>query len=178
MIMRELKNSWIRAFMFLFAIATTFTSCTKDEDVTQDADYVGKWSSEVTDPSAEQGDYIQVLTLTKNSFDAMVKTQNDQRQWVNSFALKGNMTVNGNKMNIHISEFGTSINILTGENSNTITYYKEGSLPFETFMASSGREKDYQSEYTVTGNILTLKTDINDDKDYNDTDEIMVYTRQ
>lgn len=178
MIMKELKNKWIRVFMFLFAITAAFASCTKDENVAENADYVGKWSSEVTDPSLNQGDYIQVLTLTKNSFDAMVQTKNNQGQWVNTFALKGNMTVNGNKMNIHISEFGTSINPITRENTNTITYYKEGSLLFDPIMASSGREKDYQSEYVVSGNTLTLKTDLNNDNDYTDPEETMVYTRQ
>jgi hypothetical protein len=178
MIMKELKNKWIRVFIFLFAITAAFSSCTKDENVAENADYVGKWSSEATDPSSSQGSYIQVLTLTKNTFDAMVKTKNGQGEWVNTFALKGNMTVSGNKMNIHISEFGTSINPITGETTNTFTYYKEGSMLFDPIMSSSGREQDYQSEYVVSGNTLTLKTDMNNDKDYTDAEETMVYTRQ
>lgn len=179
MIMTQLKNKGIRALMVLLVLTAAFTSCKKDnKDEEQNADYVGTWSSGSDDSSTSQNGNIQILTLTKNNFDAMVKTKNDQGQWVNSFALKGTMTVNGNKMNVHISQFGSSINPLTREQTNTMTYYNEGSLIFETLMASSGREKDFQSEYSVSGNKLTLKTDMNNDGNYSDADESMVYTRQ
>lgn len=180
--MKELKNKWSRALMVLFVMMAAFsTSCSNDDDddnKVQTDSYVGKWSSDTTDSSGAQVDYVQTLTLTKNSFEGFIKTQNDQGEWEDSFALKGNMTVNGNKMNVHISEFGTTFNPITGENTNTITFYTEGSLIFETLMESSGREKDFQSEYSVNGNKLTLMTDMNDDNDYNDVDETMVYTRQ
>jgi hypothetical protein len=179
MIMTELKNKWISTFILLLVLTAAFTSCKKDNNnEVQNADYVGTWSSGSDDSSTSQNGNIQILTLTKNNFDAMVKTKNNQGQWVNSFALKGTMTVNGNKMNVHISQFGSSINPLTGEQTNTVTYFNEGSLIFETLMSSSGYKKDFQSEYSVVGNKLTLKTDMNDDGDYTDANETTTYTRQ
>lgn len=180
--MKELKDKWTRAIMVFLVITAVFsTSCNNDDDEddeTQTASYVGKWSSDII-VSDEDGDYKDNLTLTKNTFEDLIQTQTSANNWVNSIMVKGSMTVNGNVMNVHVSEIGISeIDETTGDFTGNITTYKEGSLFYGIIMDEVGQDSDFQSEYAVNGNKLTLKTDMNDDGDFNDINETTVYTRQ
>jgi hypothetical protein len=56
--------------------------------------------------------------------------------------------------------------------------YKEGSAEFEAILSQSEQSKTFESEYSVSGDKFTLKTDNNDDGDYLDGDEVTVYTKQ
>lgn len=178
--MKELKDKWTRALMVLLVITAVFsTSCNKDDDdETQNADYVGKWSSDII-ISDEDGDYKDNLTLTKNTFEDVIQMQNSNNNWVNSVIVKGTMTVSGNKMNVHVSEIGISeIDETTGDFTGNITTYQEGSLFYGIIMDQVGQDPDFQSEYSVNDNKMTLKTDMNNDGDFSDANESILYTRQ
>ncbi|MGE5395250.1 MAG: hypothetical protein ACM3P1_10930 [Candidatus Saccharibacteria bacterium] len=176
--MKELKNKWISTLLFLLVITATFTSCKKDETTVQDADYIGKWSSDVI-PSSGQGDQKHNLTLTKNTFEDVIQTKVSSGAWVNSIIVKGTMTVTSNKMNVHVAEIGISeINDQTKEFTGNVTTYKEGSLFYGLIMDQVGRKPDFQAEYTVSSNTLTLKTDMNNDGDFLDANETTTYNRQ
>ena len=177
--MKQITNNFIRGLMVLLVITTTFnSSCKKDDDKDQSADYVGKWSSDIIDASAEFEENKNLLTLTVNSFDNVIQTKNSAGTWINSIQIKGSMTVNGNKMNIHVSEIGMSdIDENTGDFTGNMESYKEGSLFFAIIMSQINKDVDFQSEYAVEGNKLTLKTHTNDDDDYDDANESIVYTR-
>ncbi|HLN75118.1 MAG: hypothetical protein ACM3O8_02645 [Methylococcaceae bacterium] len=176
--MTELKNKWIRTLMFLLVTTAVFTSCNKDENTVQNADYVGKWSSDVI-TSDTQGDSKHNLTLTKNTFEDIIQTKVSSGAWVNSFIVKGTMTVTNNVMNVHVSEIGVSeINDQTKEFTGNITTYKEGSLLYGLILDQTGKKADFQSEYTVISNKLTLKSDLNKDGDFLDANETTTYNRQ
>ena len=49
---------------------------------------------------------------------------------------------------------------------------------FSSLLSQSGMEKTFKSEYSISANNLTLKTDINKDGDYNDENEVTIYTKQ
>lgn len=176
--MKQLKNKWISAFMVLLVITAAFTSCKKDENTVQSADYVGKWNSDVITSDSEP-DSKHNLTLTKNTFEDMVLTKVSSGEFVNSIIVKGSMTATNNVMNVHVSEIGVSeINDQTKEPTGNVTSYKEGSLLYGLILDQSGRKADFQSEYTVNNNKLTLKTDINKDGDFLDANETTTYNRQ
>lgn len=180
MIMKELTNKWVSTLMVLLTITAVFsTSCKKDDDDDKKADYVGKWTSEETITSEEGTDsYKDIMTLTRTTFEDIIQTPDSDDEWVDSFVLKGTISANGNVMEVHVSEIGVSdIDPVSGEFNGSMTTYKEGSLLFEAIIAESGQEKDFQSEYSIEGNKMTLKTDTNDDGDYNDENETTVYTR-
>lgn len=178
MIMTELKNKWISTFMLLLVITAAFTSCKKDDTVVQNADYVGKWNSDVS-ASTTQGDHKDILTLTKNTFEDIIQTKVSSGAYVNSIIVRGTMTVTNNVMNVHVSEIGVSdINSQTNEFTGNVTTYKEGSLLYGLILDQVGQEADFQSDYTVSSDKLTLKTDMNKDGDFLDTNETTTYTRQ
>lgn len=176
--MAELKNKWIRTFMVLLVITAAFTSCKKDDNPEQNADYVGKWNSDVITSDTE-GDHKENLTLTKNTFEDIIQTKVTSGAWVNSIIVKGTMTVTNNVMNVHISEIGISeIDDQSGEFTGNVTTYNEGSLLYGLIMDQVGQDADFQSEYTVSSSKLTLKTDMNNDGDFSDANETTMYTRQ
>jgi hypothetical protein len=177
--MIELKHKWLRALMVLLVLTATFSSCKKDDNSNdQNADYVGKWSSDVI-TSDTQGDYKDNLTLTKNTFEDIIQTKVTSGAWVNSIIVKGTMTVTNNIMNVHVSEIGISaIDDQSGEFTGEITTYKEGSLLYGVIMDQVDQDSDFQSEYSINNNKLTLKTDVNNDGDFSDANETTTYTRQ
>lgn len=176
--MKELKNKWISTLMLLLVITASFTSCKNDDDPVQNADYVGKWSSDVISASGE-ADQKHNLTLTKNTYEDIILTKVSSGAWVNSIILKGTMTVSNNVMTCHVSEIGISeINEQTHEFTGNVTTYQEGSLLYGLIMDQAGRESDFQAEYAVSSNKLTLKTDLNNDGDSVDANETITYTRQ
>lgn len=179
--MKDLKNKWISAFMVLLMATAVFsTSCDKDDDDDNggNADYVGKWTSEVIEGTEEgDEDYKYILDLTKTTFEHNIQSSVSNSEWVNILMLKGTITANGQIMDVHISEIGSPIDITTGEMTSTMKTYKEGTLFFEALLMQSEQKKDFESEYSISGNKLTLKTDNNDDGDYTDINETMVYTR-
>lgn len=181
MIMKELTNKWVRTLMVLLTITAVLSqSCKKDDDNNdKKADYVGKWTSEETVTSEEGSEsYKDIMTLTRTTFEDIIQTPDSEDEWVDSFVLKGTISAHGNVLDVHVSEIGVSdIDPVTGEFTGSMTTYKEGSLLFEAIIAESGQEKDFQSEYSIEGNTMTLKTDTNDDGDYNDENETTIYTR-
>ena len=178
MIMKELKNKWVSTLMFLLVLSAAFTSCKKDETTVPEADYVGKWTSDAI-ASDTQGDHKDNLTLTKNTFEDVIQTKVSSGTYVNSIIVKGTMTVTNNTMNVHVSEIGISdINDQSGEFTGNVTTYKEGSLFYGLIMDQVGQDADFQSEYAVSSNKLTLKTDMNNDGDFLDSNETTTYSRQ
>jgi len=178
--MKQITKNVSKIFFMLLIITSTFsTSCKKDDEKDQSADYVGIWSSDIIDATEEFDEYKNLLTLTTKSFDNIILTQNSAGTWINSIQVKGSMTVTGNKMNIHVNEIGVSkIDEGTGDFTGIMESYQEGSLFFGIIMSQINKDVDFQSEYTINGNKLTLKTDVNDDGDYADENESVVYTRQ
>lgn len=178
--MKELTNKWIKSLMFLLMISALLsTSCKKDDEDDEKADYVGKWTSEETITSEEgTNSYKDIMTLTRTTFEDIIMTPDSEDEWVDSFILKGTISANGNVMDVHVTEISVSdIDPDSGEFTGRMTTYKEGSLLFEAIIAESGQDKDFQSEYSIEGNQMTLKTDTNDDGDYNDPNETTLYTR-
>ena len=174
----KMNNSkkWFCKSVLLFSLCgLLFTSCGDDKDE-PDADYVGTWVSvETTSEDGLSAPTKNTLVLTANSFSYV-----SQLYFIKYFDLakmEGSITVSGDKVNATVTGFGmASEDVITNENE--ITVYKEGSSEFNSLIESSGIPTSFEVKYSVSGNFLTLSIDENNDGDYTDENETVVYTKQ
>lgn len=174
--MRNLKMKKIFAFgMVLVAISfATMSSCSKDDEVS--ADYVGTWLS---DESIASSSEKETLILTANSLTINLQTKDETTgSWVEYYGLKGSISVNKQLLTITITEIGVAFDVQTGEPTGTMTFYKAGSASFDLLLQHAEQSVTFNSEYSVSGNTLTLKTDDNNDGDYMDEGESTTFTKQ
>lgn len=154
------------------------SSCKKDE---VDPAYVGTWVA--SESYTEDGVTIEMkdqMTFTKNSFVNLAKLKNPLTNvWIDMVGMKGDISVSGDEMQVVINEFGyTAIDLISEMPTGNIVYYKEGDSEFTALLAEMEMTRSFKSEFVITSNKLTLKTDNNEDGDYNDVDETTVYTKQ
>lgn len=173
-----------RIATFLAIILIFSTSCKKDEPATpivdpNTPDYVGTWIA-IEPISTDYGDISMkdIMTFTETSFTNLGQLQILSNSWLDYVSMKGSILVNGNKMTVTITDLGlTSLNSL-GMPTGEIASFKAGSAEFDALILESGQAKTFISEYSVSGNQLTLKTDNNEDGDYLDANETTLYTKQ
>lgn len=174
----KMNNSkkWFCKSVLLFSLCgLLFTSCGDDKDE-PDADYVGTWVSvETTSEDGLSAPTKNTLVLTANSFSYV-----SQLYFIKYFDLakmEGSITVSGDKVNATVTGFGmASEDVITNENE--ITVYKEGSSEFNSLVESNDIPTSFEVKYSVSGNFLTLSIDENNDGDYTDENETVVYTKQ
>lgn len=163
----------------LVTLVVFCSSCKKDDEVA--SDYVGTWIAMESIPTASgYTAFRDVMTFSENSvIDLMQIPGESTDDWIDYMNLKGSISVSGNLMTVTIAEIGiSSVNAITGMPTGTIISYKEGSAEFETILSQAEQPRTFESEYSVSGDKLTLKTDNNNDGDYLDEDEVTVYTKQ
>ena len=175
--MRKLIG-FFKVATLLAILVISISSCSKNDNQVH-PDYVGAWMS-IDSISTVYGNTSlkDVMTLTETSFT-------DSRQiqvpisllWMDFISMKGTLSTNENLINIKVTEVGTSYNVLTGLPSGKITTYKEGTPEFDSLLSLAKLLQTFKSEYSVSGNKLTIKTDYNNNGTY-EADEIMIYTRQ
>jgi len=56
--------------------------------------------------------------------------------------------------------------------------YKTGSSDFQRIMSENGIPQTFTSQFSVSGNKLTIMTDVNNNGNYTDPGETTVYTKQ
>jgi hypothetical protein len=120
------------------------------------------------------------MTFSTNTFSDISQIKNTStNEWINLIGLKGSISINENIMNVTVTEFGLStFDMITGIPTGNIVYYKDNQSEFSSLISQSGMKSTFKSEYSVSGNNLTLKTDNNNDGDYNDENEGTIYTKQ
>lgn len=178
--MKFSKSKEIYRLAIVFILFIIFSSsCKKEVEVLPD--YVGTWSVVENIPLAAGFTSIrEVITFSADSvIDLMQIPRSSIDNWADYMNLKGSISVNGNIMTVNITEIGmSSLDPITRMPTGTLISYKETGPEFESILAAGEQPKVFETEYTVSGNKLTLKTDNNNDGDYLDADEITVYTKQ
>lgn len=173
--MKKLKIKSVFAMMvMLTAMIVSISSCSKDNEIT--ADYVGTW---VANSSMDGSETKETMTFTSTSVTNLLQIKYaTSNNWVDYISMKGSISVNKQLMTVTLTEIGLAFDFMTGEPTATMTTYKAGSSLFDMILEGSGQSVSFQSEYSVSGNTLTLKTDNNDDGDYLDEEESVTYTKQ
>lgn len=170
--------NYIKPFLVIL-IFVLLWSCKKDDP---DPDYVGTWVA-IETVAIDEVTSVQVkdvLVFEKSKFDQVQQVKNTiTNNWVSLLGMRGTFTVEADKMNITITEAGqSSVSTITQLPTGEIEYLKATDINFASFMAFIEIPATFVSEYSVSGNEITLKTDLNNDSDYNDLGEVRIYTRQ
>lgn len=175
--MRKFKG-FFKAATLLAILVIFISSCNKKDNQIH-PDYVGTWMSTDTISTDYGNTSIKdLMTLTETSFSDLRQIQIPiTLSWLDFTNLKGTLSANGNLINIKVTEAGTSLNMLTNLPSGKITSYKEGTPEFDSLLSLAKLSQTFKSEYSVSGNKLTLKTDYNNNGKY-EANETTVYTRQ
>ena len=172
-IMRRIKVRRVFTLgIMLIAMIIVVASCSKDDGVAPD--YVGTW---VSDSSVDGLTAKESIVLTSNSFSDLYQV-NTGTAWVDYMLVKGSISVNKQLMTIVLTEIGLAFDSETGDPTGTMVTYKAGTDFFDLILQESGQAPTFKSEYSVSGNTLTLKTDNNEDGDYLDEGETVTYTKQ
>lgn len=180
--MRNMKFTSLTHLVFALTLMVIISSsCKKDDEI--NPDYVGTWAvimPSIPTATGFTGGFKDNMTFTKSSFTDLIQMPGESAdKWIDYMNMKGSISVSGNLMTVTITELGiSSFDVITGRPTGTIISYKEGSSTFDAILNNSEQPKTFNSEYSVSGNKLTLKTDNNDDGDYLDSDEVTVYTKQ
>lgn len=177
--MEKLKTRRVLTLgIMLIALFALVSSCSKDDEIA--ADYIGTWVTYTTidDGLEPDGREAKVtMTFTANSFNNLFQVKDATTgNWVDYFAMKGSLSVTNQLITGTTTEIGLGIDLITGEPTGTMTFYKAGSPYFDLYMEDS--DVTFNFEYSVSGNTLTLKTDDNNDGDYLDEGETETLTRQ
>jgi len=175
--MKYLKLKWLKKQIYLPLILTTLL-ITCDLEVVH-PDYVGRWA--VLDSISEGGISERVkytLTFTDSCFTNLLQYPSNG-YWVDFKKTCGIFKVNEHIMKIKVTEYGNStMNMETGVPTGMITMYKSGSVEFETMYILTNQLTSFESTFNVSGRKMTLMTDWNDDGDFTDLDETIIYTKQ
>lgn len=180
--MRNLKVIKLYTVAALLVMVVLFSSsCQKDDQVNSgNASYVGTWIAMdmISIPSYENTSLKDVMTLTETSFTDLRQIQ-FMNGWMDFISMKGTLSVNGNLITVNVTEAGTSFNmdtLLPFFPLGTIKSYKEGTPEFENLLSLAKLSKTFTSDYSVSDNQLTLKTDYNKNGTF-DAGETTVYTK-
>lgn len=165
------------SFVVLFAAILLLVSSCKEDDPEVPA-YVGKWQAFTTFDEEGAIPGKETMTLTESSFSVIAQVSLASGEWTDYIKVGGLLNVSGSTMTLEIKELGfSSFDILTGLPTGQIVSYKEGTSQFETIMQKSGQERKITSEFTVSGDILSVNEDLNNDGDVTDQGEMTIYTR-
>ena len=161
------------------ATLIVFSSSYKDKDPVL-SDYVGTWVAVEYLATPDGFSWFRDnWTFTETTYSELIQIQLSNDKWVDYNSMKGSMTVNGKLMNFSITEVGyPSFDTLTGLPTGEIKRYSAGSAVFEHYLLEIENSFKVSSEWIVSGNHLTNKTDDNFDGDYLDTGETTVFIRQ
>jgi hypothetical protein len=121
---------------------------------------------------------MDVMSFTERSFFDALQLKLPDDQWTDYISMRGSVSVQGNKMSLAITEAGIyAFDLETGLPTGVVTRYKAGSAELDLLLSVSGQPKAFESEYSVSGNKLTLVTDYNVNGVFGDEFETTVYTR-
>jgi len=165
------------ASLFLPAMLGLFSCSNKDNN----PPYVGNW---LMYGNTSRGDSVYLtkalLTLNVSNFGYIQQIRNNATgAWLNYVGQTGYLAVTGNSLKIQFTSLGIApIDSLTGYPNGIITYYGPSDSTFTTLLNSIGGNVDLNGSYSISGNELTLKIDLNNNGSTNDPGETSIYIRQ
>jgi hypothetical protein len=180
LIMKSLSFlSYARLLAGISLVIFSFNSCKKDDDNNNDPAYVGTWSRTDTIPVDTFALQVKdLLTFTKTTVTNMGQIFNpDTDEWLDLMGMKGTFTASGKSLNITVSQVGISDFDTLGVPTGSIQYYTKDDPEFNLVLNELDQKENFDAEYSVSGNKLTMKVDDNGDGDFNDDGETQVYTK-
>lgn len=177
--MKKVKFPSLITFVIV-GFVIVFSSC-KKENVTNSPNYVGTWvgtySSTLLGVTVY---YKETRTLTNNTFvDLTQKLDTVSSKWIDFVKMSGSIAISEDTMFFKLTEYGiTSFDPQTNKPTGQITIYKENTSGFETLCNTMGQPKYFYFLYSVTGNKMISKIDLNEDGNFTDENEMLELTKQ
>ena len=164
-----------KSILFFSFIVLVLSSCSKDDTV--NPDYVGTWSATSESSGTQVKDNI---TFTKDGFSEVEQLYNPtSSKWISYMKATGSISITGATMTVTYKGIGISaVDPISGYPTGSITMYNYDSTEFQSIMSTSGQTTSFVSQYSVSGNQLTLMSDNNGNGTYTDPGETSVYTKQ
>lgn len=157
-------------------------SCKKaDHNPDQDnAKYIGTWlDMRSVDEGEATVEVKNILTLSTDSLSYFAQYGiTALGPWIGVFKLNGTaadsagMVLKVTVTSISVPKFDANDNI-TG-----YTVYKPTDPTFLQLLSQFNFEQSFGFKYSISGNQMTLKRDFNNDGDFSDVNETIVYTKQ
>ena len=158
-----------KSILLISVIFLLVSSCSKDDTV--NPAYVGTWSITTTESGVQVKDN---MTFTKDGFtDIAQMYYPTTNKWIDIIKTTGTISVTGSTMTITY----TGIGVLT-DLTGSITMSTTGSSDFQRIMSENGIPLTFSSQFSVAGKKLTIMTDMNNNGNYTDPGETIVYTKQ
>ncbi|HLO58459.1 MAG TPA: hypothetical protein VK179_06940 [Bacteroidales bacterium] len=173
--------NYARLLAGISLVIFSFNSCKKDDDNNNnDPAYVGTWSRTDTIPVDTFALQVKdLLTFTKTTVTNMGQIYNpDTDEWLDLMGMKGTFTASGKTLDITVDQVGISDFDTLGIPSGNIQYFTKDDAEFNLVLNELDQKENFQAEYNVSGNKLTMKVDDNDDGDFTDDGETQVYTKE
>jgi len=164
-------NFSMKSILLFSILVLLFSSCSKEDAVVNGPDYVGTWSATITQDGIQVKDN---MTFTKDGCTDIIQIYNSAtNKWIDFMKTIGTISVTGSTMTTTYTGIGVATD-LTG----TITISAAGSSNFQSLLTENGIPLTFNSQYSVTGNKMTIMTDANGDGLYTGTNETTIYTKQ
>lgn len=164
-------------FLVLVFLASCEKEIEKDEPLEIPDEIVGRWVNESLVAWPQQ-DKIISMNLEKSdvftgSFDMLwIEEYPEENHMTVAVAAKGTFVFKSNKLIFTPTDFGSEIHPDTYEILDTTKWYTPSDPEFQLF------EFFPPVEYECVGNTLALKADDNNDGDYDDEGESLVFVRE
>jgi hypothetical protein len=172
-------KQYINAIITVCLALLLITACKEDEPEVI-PDYVGTWSTSWG--YIDEGDTMEmkeIMTLATDTYTDLLQLRNyPNGTFIDFYGLKGTLTVSGYTMTIDINQIGLTTADGEGNPTGNLTYYKEGDPEYFTLVYELNQPDPFDADYSVAGDVLTFLVDWNEDGDFNDAGETILYSRQ
>ncbi len=160
--------------VFLCAVITTLLlpACSKFKN---DPQFIGTWqfSEQITADDIVYST-TRTLTLAKSSWEETFVIKRQNSAVISAIiGTRGTLGMSHTSLIFYLEELGTCVPDEMDKCTDQVNWYGEGSAYWNLNIQYF--EKAVQGEYEVTDNVLKLKRDLNNDGDYNDTGENVIF---
>ena len=154
-------------------------SCKKENTVSPDQQYVGIWVGDYSDLFLGSN-YKETRTLTNSTFvDLTQLYDSSSAKWIDYIKMAGTISIKNDTMIFKLTEYGiTSYDNVTSKPTGEITSYRKGTSGFETLCTSMLQPSTFYFLFSISGNKMLSKLDLNEDGDFNDDNESLELTKQ
>lgn len=157
--------------VLIFISIVLFHSCKSDEDTR----YIGSWRSINREENGEIVYMtIRTLILTTSTYEETYHIRRDDSGvTVGILGMKGRLSFSRHYMIFSLEELGACARDEMDKCTDKVDWFSEGSVYWDLNIPYFS--KIVRGEYEVDGNNLILKRDLNNDGDYGDTGESVIF---
>jgi hypothetical protein len=158
----------------LIIVSLFIPSC---KSLKSDPDFVGTWQfTEKITSNDLVFNTTRTIVLTKTSYEETYTIQRENSTVISAtMGTRGNVAVTHSKLVFDLREIGTCVLDQSEACTGNVQWYGEGTQYWTDNMTSYQKQKKVIGVFEVTGTTLRLTRDLNNDSDYEDTGEDVIF---